>query len=113
MMQRRRWERCRKELAVVIDAGGSHTVAAKTLDICEGGVGIVCDRAFEAGSRLRFEITEIASGPMTGIVRWCTPPKSDGAHIVGVELDSLSAAHRDALADNLAIWRSQAADEDA
>jgi len=49
---------------------------------------------------------------MSGIVRWCTPSKTGSDQIVGVELDALSAAHRDALGDKLALWRSQAADED-
>jgi len=112
MLQRRRWERCRKELPVVIDQGGASRIAGTTIDICEGGVGILCARAFEAGSRLRFAIADIADGEMNGIVRWCTPSKTDSGHIVGVELDALSAVHRDALADKLALWRSQAADED-
>ena len=112
MLQRRRWERCRKELAVVIDCGSGDAVEARTLDVCEGGIGISCSEAFELGTRLRFEIAEIADGAMTGVVRWCTPSKARGGQIVGVELDALSAAHRDALADKLALWRSQAADED-
>ena len=112
MMQRRRWERCRKELAVVIDPGGAKQREARTIDVCEGGIGISCAEAIAVGTRLRFEIAEIAAGPMTGVVRWCTPSKAHGDQIIGVELDALSAAHRDALADKLALWRSQAADED-
>ena len=113
MMQRRRWERCRKELDVVIDPGGAEEMTAITIDLCEGGIGMLCERAFENGSTLRFSIDEIAAGTMHGIVRWCTPDKGGAGNIVGVELDALSAAHRDALADKLASWRSQAADEDA
>jgi len=112
MIQRRRWERCRKELAVVIYPTGADPVTGTTIDICEGGVGISCARTFEAGSRLTFAIADIAEGEMSGIVRWCTPSKTGSDQIVGVELDALSAAHRDALGDKLALWRSQAADED-
>jgi len=112
MMQRRRWERCRKELTVVIDPDGANPIAARTLDICEGGVGILCAQAFETGSSLRFEIADVADGPMVGVVRWCTPSRTLSGQIIGVELDALSAAHRDALADKLALWRSQAAHED-
>jgi hypothetical protein len=112
MLQRRRWERCRKELPVVIDRGGPEQTASTTIDICEGGLGLLSPRAFEAGSRIRFAIADLAEGEMNGIVRWCTPSKPGGGHIVGVELDALSAAHRDSLADKLALWRSQAADED-
>lgn len=112
MMQRRRWERCRKELAVVLDPDGERT-AATTTDICEGGVGIRSRRAVDAGTRLRFAIPAIADGAMTGIVRWSTPVKGAAEFVVGVELDELSAAHRDALADRLAIWRAQVPDEDA
>jgi len=112
MAQRRRWERCRKELPVVIDPGGAKPINATTLDICEGGIGIVCGEPFALGSKMRFEVAEIADGAMTGVVRWCTPSKTDDRQIVGVELEALSALHRDALADKLALWRSQSADED-
>lgn len=112
MIQRRRWERCRKELPVIIDPSGASPSAGVTIDICEGGVGILCARAFEPGSRFTFTIAEIADGAMSGIVRWCTPSKTDNGHVVGVELDALSATHRDELADKLALWRSQSADED-
>ena len=112
MIQRRRWERCRKELAVVIDPGGPKPVEARTLDVCEGGIGISCGETFALGTRLRFEIAEIAPGTMTGVVRWCTPSMMQSDQIVGVALDAMSAAHRDALADKLALGRSQAADED-
>lgn len=112
MVQRRRWERCRKELPVVIDPGGAKPIDATTLDICEGGIGILCGEPFALGTKLRFAIAHIADGAMTGIVRWCTPSKTDDRQIVGVELEALSALHRDALADKLALWRSQAADED-
>src|SRR5579859_993747 len=112
MVQRRRWERCRKELPVVIDPGGPKPIDARTLDICEGGIGILCVEPFALGSNVRFEIAEIADGAMTGVVRWCTPSKTDDRQIVGVELEALSALHRDALADKLALWRSQSADED-
>lgn len=112
MTQRRRWERWRIELTVVIDPNGASPSTGITLDICEGGVGILCAQAFEAGSRLTFAIADIARGSMSGIVRWCTTSKTQSGHIVGVELDALSATHRDAIADKLALWRSQAADED-
>lgn len=112
MMQRRRWERCRKELAVVIETAGER-VDATTIDVCEGGIGMSSPRPFGLGSRIRFEIAEIAAGAMSGIVRWSTPSKDGVEHVVGVELDALSAAHRDALADKLAAWRGQSSDEDA
>lgn len=112
MVQRRRWERCRKELPVIIDPGGVTPIDAMTLDICEGGIGILCDEPVALGSKVRFAIAEIADGAMTGVVRWCTPSKTDDRQIVGVELEALSALHRDALADKLALWRSQSADED-
>lgn len=112
MVQRRRWERCRKELPVIIDPGDAHQIEATTLDICEGGVGILSPQPVEVGSSLRFAIAEIADGSMTGVVRWCTPSKSDDGLILGVELEAPSAVHRDALADKLALWRSQSADED-
>lgn len=112
MVQRRRWERCRKELPVVIDPGGPHPIDATTLDICEGGIGILCSQPLAVGSKLRFAIAEIADGVMTGVVRWCTQSKNDDGLVIGVELEALSALHRDALADKLAMWRSQSADED-
>ena len=112
MVQRRRWERCRKELPVMIDPGGATPIDAMTLDICEGGVGILCTQSFAVGSKLRFAIAEIADGAMSGVVRWCTPSKTDNRQIVGVELEALSVDHRDALADKLTLWRSQSADVD-
>lgn len=112
MIQRRRWERCRKELEVLIEPDGAR-IAATTIDVCEGGVGVRSSRSYDLGSRLRFEIAEIADGAMAGIVRWSTPVKDGDEFIVGIELDALSAAHRDALADRLALWRAQSADEDA
>ena len=113
MIQRRRWERCRKELQVVVDPDGASRSTAMTVDVCEGGIGFVCDGTFDIGSTIRFAIEEIAPGAMSGIVRWCTPSKGSSGYIIGVELNALSASHRDALADKLALWRSQAADEDA
>ena len=112
MTQRRRWERCRKALEVIIGPGGPKPIDATTLDICEGGIGILCGQQFAVGSKVRFAIAEIADGAMTGVVRWCTPSKTDDRQIVGLELEALSAFHRDALADKLAVWRSQSADED-
>ena len=112
MMQRRRWERCRKELTVVIEAAGG-PVDATTIDVCEGGIGMRSPRPFDLGSRIRFEISDVAGGTMSGIVRWSTPSKGGAEHVIGVELDALSAAHRDALADKLAAWRGQSSDEDA
>lgn len=112
MIQRRRWERCRKELSVAIEAGGD-TISSTTIDVCEGGIGMRSPKPFEIGSRLRFSIPDIAAGPMSGIVRWSTPSRGGAEHVIGVELDALSAAHRDALADRLVSWRAQSADEDA
>ena len=95
-----------------IEQGGAKPIDAVTLDICEGGIGILCGEPFELGSKLRFAIADIAEGVMTGVVRWCTPSKTGDRQIVGVELEELSALHRDSLADKLALWRSQSADVD-
>ena len=107
MQQRRRWERYRKTLDVVIHADDGRTIRARTQDLCEGGLGIVCDEPLAAGSYYRFAIAEIDDAPLAGEVRWCTASASLGGNLIGVELTALSAKQTEALADRIARWRAE------
>lgn len=105
-LQRRRWERYRKELDVIIEAGdGSPDIRCKTLDICEGGLGVVSTEQLSVGAEYRFVLPAITPKPMVGIVRWCTPSTSRGGNHIGVELTGVSSTQLEDLADAIARFK--------
>ena len=106
MLQRRRWERYRKTLDVTIHADG-RTIAARTQDVCEGGLGVISPEPFESGAACRFAVPEIDAEPLSGTVRWCTPSSALGAYLLGVELIALTARQTEAIADRIARWRAE------
>lgn len=114
MLQRRRWERYRKSLDVVIVTAGGASIAGQTQDICEGGLGVVCADTLEVGSDCQFLIADIVPAPFVGTIRWCTASTVSGANLIGVELASMTAEQTEALADCIARWKAQdAGREDA
>ena len=112
MAQRRRWERVRTDLAVIIDRDAARPVDARTLDLCENGLGVLSPDALDVGAQHRFSIPDIAPGAMVGVIRWCMPSIARGGFVLGVELVELSAEDADKLADHLASARAESAGED-
>jgi len=104
---RRRWERYRKELDVVITSSGGTTVRGRTQDLCEGGLGVVCDDLLSVGGDYGFTIAEVGDTPLVGTVRWCTAKAASAGNLIGVEFTGLSKAQAEALADRIARWRSE------
>ncbi len=113
MLQRRRWERYRVALDVVIQTADGREIAARTQDVCEGGLGIVCSEDLPAGMACAFSIPAIHDAPLAGEVRWCTASAAAGANLLGIELTALSAHQTEALAERLTQWKSEDAGGDA
>ena len=111
-VQRRRWERVRKALDVIITARDGATSHGRTQDLCEGGLGIVSAGPLVVGADYGFTIAEIAPTPLAGAVRWSTPRQSQGDYLIGVEFTSLTRSQTAALADRLADWKAQDAGAD-
>jgi hypothetical protein len=107
MLQRRRWERYRKELDVTVSGDGMPRARARTQDVCEGGLGIICAETLTVGGEYRFNIAELGDAPLIGTIRWCTPSPGRNANLVGVELNELSASQSDALAGCIARWKAE------
>lgn len=105
-VQRRRWDRFRKTLDVVIIGSDDVELAGNTQDICEGGIGIICKEALQVGEEYRFVISAISDTPLVGMVRWCTPSPARGANIIGVELTAISGSQTEAIADSIARWKA-------
>ena len=113
-LQRRRWERYRKELDVTITGPGGETLRGRSEDICEGGLGLLCQDTLSVGTDYAFSIAEIAAAPLVGTVRWCTPSPAHGANVVGVELTGLTSTQVHALAECIGRWKAEdAGREDA
>ena len=107
VLQRRRWERYRKELEVFVSRGeGRESIRCRTLDVCEGGLGLICPEALEVGSTYAFEVREISAVPLAGTVRWCTASTVHKANHVGVELTGITARQVEELANAIARWRA-------
>ena len=94
MLQRRRWERHRIALDVVVRLGDD-VVSCRTSDLCEGGLGLIAPRPLDAGAELRFEVAAITATPLPGTVRWCTP--GSAGFQIGVELTDLTDRQLDDL----------------
>ena len=107
--QRRRWERCRKEVDVVISGDDVPRLLGRTQDVCEGGLGIICRETLTVGGEYRFSIDEIGESPMTGTIRWCTPSPARGANLVGVEFSQLTASQSEAITRCIARWNAEGA----
>jgi PilZ domain-containing protein len=107
MLQRRRWERYRKELDVTVSGDGVPRLLGRTQDVCEGGLGIICTETLTVGDEFQFTIAELGDAPLIGTVRWCTPSAARNANLVGVELNQLSASQSEALAGCIARWKAE------
>ena len=107
--QRRRWERCRKTLDVVVQTYDGRALRATTQDVCEGGLGILCDEPLSAGAQCGFLIAAIDAQPLPGVVRWCTASPALGTNVVGIELTAMSARQTEAIADRIAAWKAEEA----
>jgi hypothetical protein len=105
--QRRRWDRCRKELDVTVLGGEDGEITCKTLDLCEGGIGLVCSTSLATGRSYRFAIRDVTAEPMPGTVRWCTTSSAHQSFQVGIELDGMSARQTEDLAEAIARWRAE------
>ena len=109
-VQRRRWERVSRELDVEIFKDGAVLGHATTQDVCEGGIGVVSERALAVGDEYGFAIAEIAQTPLVGAVRWCTPSSARSVNVIGVEFTSLTAEQTDMLAGCVARWKAEGAE---
>jgi hypothetical protein len=106
MLQRRRWERYRKELDVIVRrSGSSDSLACRTLDICEGGLGLLCAEALEVGDDYEFEVREISRTPIVGTIRWCTPSPARGLNLIGVELTGVTARQVEDIKRAIERWK--------
>jgi len=113
-LARRRWERYRKALDVVITSSDGMTMRGRTQDLCEGGLGVVCQDILSVGSDYGFTIAEVGDTPLIGTVRWCTAKPASADNLIGVEFTGLSKGQAEALADRVEQWKSEdASAEDA
>jgi hypothetical protein len=111
--QRRRWERYRKEFDVAVELhGGRATVQCKSVDVCEGGIGILCPEQLATGADYRFSAPALTASPFTGTVRWCTPMPARGQNHVGVELSGLTARQVDDVRRAIETWKAEDAGAD-
>ena len=113
IVQRRRWDRYRVALDVLIQTPDGREIAARTQDVCEGGLGVICDETLPSGADYGFLIAVIDETPLAGAVRWCTPSAALGANLIGVELTTLTARQTEALAERIAQWKAEDATRDA
>jgi hypothetical protein len=88
------------------NAPGHPAAACSTLDVCEGGLGLLCAGALVVGASYRFDIPDLAKAPLPGIVRWCTP-RGSGDYHVGVELAELTQAQSDDICSAIDSWKEE------
>jgi len=105
--RRRRWERFRKVFPVTVSRDTSTAIACSTLDVCEGGIGIVCPRALEAGEEYGFDVPALSATPIAGTVRWCTRAPDGGMHHIGVEFSRITAAQVEDVRSAVERWKSE------
>ena len=109
MPQRRRWERVRRQLhARVAAASGNGSMTCSTLDICEGGLGLLAGTALDVGGEYRITVPDLTPEPMSGTVRWCTA--LGDVHSMGIELVALTAAQAADLRAAVERWVAEDAD---
>jgi hypothetical protein len=108
MPQRRRWDRFRIALDVTIAGDGLGAgLSCKTLDICEGGLGVACPIVLTVGEDYRFAIPGLTEAPLTGTVRWCTPSPAAGGFALGIALEAMSARQSEDVAEAISRWKAQ------
>jgi PilZ domain-containing protein len=108
MITRRRWERVRVKLDVVVfDVKGEKITTGATSDICESGMGVTSPLPLEVGATQGFTVATIFPQPYKGIVRWSTPTGRGTEHHVGIEITGETRAQADALRAAVARWRAQ------
>jgi PilZ domain-containing protein len=111
-LQRRRWERYRVTLEVVIRTPDGRELTARTQDVCEAGLGVVCAEPLATGADCAFLVRAIDDLPLAGTVRWCTRSAALSAHVIGVELTALTERQTQALAERISRWKAESLHED-